>query len=211
MENKTRIYEEGNYDLRIAPVNTIGDGYDEPVTVINGLMKVDITFSQTETNTPADDITDYLSRRSPVKGEGTITFAGLTKAMYKLLYNNIVDSNGVIVVGRGGKPKKVGISFKNTCQAEEGSSENMFTINNATFSVPNINTQSIAEDDTTIRDFALSVKCNPFNYTTSEGKKDRVTYSILNSVDDEAIYEKVKETIYIPDTDTGSLANTEIA
>lgn len=214
MDTKTRVYEEGNYDFRIAPINAAGDGYDEAVTVISGLMKVDITFSQTETNTAADDKTDYLTRRSPVKGDGTITFAGLTKEAYKLLYNNIVDSNGAIVIGRGGAPKKVGISFKNTCQAAEGSSENMFTINNVTFSVPNVSTQSLAEDDTTIREFALTVKCNPFDYTTSDGKKDKVTYSILNSVDDEAIYEEVKEKIYIPDSNTAetSLAeNTEIA
>lgn len=197
-ETKTRIYEEGNYGFMIAPLQS-DNSYGE-VETISGMISIDCTMTRTTTNTAADDIADYLTRTSPETGEGTLTFVGLTKEDYSKLYNAITDSNNVLVFGRKNSTKKVGISFFNTQNYSEGSSTNKFTLNNVTFAMPNVSTTTIAEDDTTIRSFALSFTANPYNYTNSSSNADRCTWSLINSVDDAAIWEDVKDTIYVPDS-----------
>lgn len=197
--DKTRIYEEGNYGFMIQTLKSDGT-YEGTPTKIAGMVSIDCTMSRTITNTAADDITDYITRVSPETGEGTLTFIGLTKEDYKALYNAIVDSNGVLVFGKKNSTKKVGISFFNTQNYAEGSSINKFTLNNVTFSLPNVSTTTIAEDDTTIRSFALSFTANPLNYTDNTSKPDRVTWSLINSKDDSEIWEAVKDTIYVPDS-----------
>jgi hypothetical protein len=75
----------------------------------------------------------------------------------------------------------------------------MFVLPNVTFEMPNISTQTVSEDDTTIREFALTVQANAQAYTTSDNKKDRYTCAIVNSVDNADIYDTVKDTVYVPD------------
>lgn len=202
-EEKSRIYENGNYGFMVATLNEV-EGTYEAAETIEGLVNVDITMSQTSSDIAADDITDYATLIGSVKGEGTITFVGLKKADYEKLYNAITDNNGAIVFGKKAPPKKVGISFFNTQNHSSGNSENKFTLNNCVFSVPNIQTQTVQEDDSTIRSFALSVKCNPYYYTDSEGNRQRITASLLNSEEDKVIYKTAKNEIYIPDKDYAS-------
>ena len=197
--DKTRIYEEGNYGFMVQTLKSDGTYEGTPVK-IEGLISIDCTMSRTITNTAADDITDYITRVSPETGEGTITFTGLSKDSYKALFNAITDTNGVLVFGKKNNTKKVGVSFFNTQNYAEGSSINKFTLNNVTFSLPNLSTTTIAEDNTTIRSFALSFTANPLNYTDNTGNPDRVTWSLINSVDDSDIWENVKDTIYVPDS-----------
>lgn len=197
--DKTRIYEEGNYGFMVQALKSDGTYEGTPVK-IEGLISIDCTMSRTITNTAADDITDYITRVSPETGEGTITFTGLSKDSYKALFNAITDTNGVLVFGKKNNTKKVGVSFFNTQNYAEGSSINKFTLNNVTFSLPNLSTTTIAEDDTTIRSFALSFTANPLNYTDNTSKPDRVTWSLINSKDDSEIWEAVKDTIYVPDS-----------
>ena len=198
MAESKRIYEEGNYEFQIATLNESEGTYGE-VTTIEGLVNVDITMSQTTSNIAADNKTDYLTRKSAMKGSGTITFIGLSKEDYQKLYNLYLDKNTVIVFGSDVAPRKVGISFKNKQGSLTGDSINKFTLNNCVFDLPNLSTQTIQEDDTTIRSFALNVNVNPLEFTNQEGNKDRVTFSLINSVDDTAIWEKVKDLIYVPD------------
>lgn len=200
---KTRIYEEGNNGFMIAPIQA--DGSYGEVIKISGLISVDITMSNTKTAIAADDVTDYIIKQSGTKGEGTITFAGLSKADYAALYDKITDSNGALTFGRRGSPKKVGFSFLNTQEYLEGSSVNKFTINNAYFSIPNLSTTTLAEDDNTIRSLALSVTCSPYTYETTDGKKDTVTWTVLNSEDNVDIWDNVKDQIYVPDKTYSSL------
>lgn len=115
------------------------------------------------------------------------------------MYNKCQDTNNALVFGRKTAPKKIGISFFNTQNYSEGSSENKITINNIMFDLPPISTQTIQQDDNTVRTFGVTVTANPIEYTTKDSKKDRVTFSMLNSVDDSEIYETVREKIYIPD------------
>lgn len=197
---KTRVSEEGNYGFMLAEYNPTEGTYGE-VKKIEGLVSVDITFSQTTENKPADDVVDYLSRSSTVTGSGTITFMGLKRADYIAMYNKCQDDNKALVFGRKTAPKKVGISFFNTQNYSEGTSENKITINNVIFNLPPLSTQTVQQDDNTLRTFAVTVTANPIEYQTKGGAKDRVTFSILNSVDDDAIYEANKDKIYIPDTD----------
>lgn len=197
---QTRVFEEGNYGLKVFPMNsdgTYGTGYE-----IAGTVTVDITFSRTRTNTAADDVVDYLNRTSPEKGEGTITLIGLKKADYEALYANIVDSNGVIVGGKKNQSKRLGVIFYNTKNFAEGSSENMFVLPNCTFELPNLSTQTIQEDDTTTRAFELAVTANAQSFTAN-GVKDRYTWAVVNSVDNSTIYNSVKGTVYVPNQVVG--------
>lgn len=203
-ESKTRIYEEGNYGFMIAPLNT--DGTYGDVQKIEGMVSIDCTMSRTVTNTPADDIVDYITRTSPESGEGTLTFRGLSVEDYEKLYNSITDENGALTFGRRVSPKKVGISFFNTqsykdALGEEKSSTNKFTLNSVIFQLPNLSTTTMAEDDTTTRDFELSFNANAYNFTNKKGGSDRVTWSIVNSEDNADIWENVKDEIYVPDKD----------
>ncbi len=198
--SKKRFYEEGNYDLTIFE-RTItdknpkyGDGKK-----IDGLVSVELTFSSTRTATAADDVVDYLNRTSPVKADGTIKLIGFTTAMYKEFYNNIVDSKGAVVLGKNQQSKAVGIVFYNTENSENGPSENMFVLPNVVFELPNLSTTTLAEDDTTIRDYSLTVSAKTQVYYDESGKKDRYTCAILNSEDNNDIYSSVRGTMYIPD------------
>lgn len=198
---KTRVYQEGNYGMKVFKITSTG--YATGVDV-KGLVNVDITFSRTVTNTPADDIVDYLTRRSPEKGEGTITILGLALKDYKALYNEIADTNNVLVVGQKKMAQKLGIIFYNTEDSAEGTSENMIVLPNCSLEIPNINTQTIAEDDTTVRPFELAITCNPKEFTKKISETatapDRYTYAIVNSVDNADIYNSVKGTVYVPDS-----------
>lgn len=104
-EEKSRIYENGNYGFIVAALNE-KDGTYEAAETIEGLINVDITMSQTSSDIAADDITDYATLIGDVTGEGTITFVGLKKADYEKLYNAITDNNGAIVFGKKRRQRK---------------------------------------------------------------------------------------------------------
>lgn len=200
---KTKVYQEGNYGCKVFKYNESADTYGTGVAV-KGLVNVNITFTRTVTNTPADDIVDYLTRRSPEKGEGTITFLGLALKDYKALYNEIVDTNNVVVLGQKNMSQKLGIIFYNTENSAEGTSENMVVLPSCQLEMPNLATTTIAEDDTTVRPFELAITCNAKNFTKKTGTTttapDRYTMAIVNSVDNADIYATVKDTVYVPDT-----------
>lgn len=200
---QNRIYEEGNYGFKVFPLNA--DGTYGTGTAIEGLVSVDITFSSTKTNTPAEDVIDYLHRESPLKGEGTITLVGLKNSDYAKLYSNCVDTNGAVVGGRKNQSKKVGVIFFNTkTYLDENnapqSKENMISLPNCIFALPNLQTQTIQEDDTTIRNIELSVECNPLNFTTSGGSNDRFTWSMIDADTAGGAWNTIKTSIYFPDS-----------
>ena len=200
---KLKVYEEGNYGFTVFDrIITEANPKYENKEEFGGLVNVDLTFSSTRTKTSADDVADYLNRTSPLKVDGTFTFSGFTKAMYQKLYNNIAGKNGGIVFGKKQQSKAVGVKFYNTENYEGGSSENMYIFPNLVFELPNISTQTIAEDDTTIRDFSVTVSGTAQNYQYQDGetiKRDRFTCAKLNSVDDASIYQDAKDKIWLPD------------
>ena len=200
MANETtsqRVYEEGNYGFMCAELKD--DNTYDTVKKIEGLVSVSLTFSQTTEQKAADDNPSYVTTQSPLKGEGTITFFGMTKQNYIDLYRNVTDNNNALVFGRRGVAKRLGVSFFNTAVSATGKSTNKITLNNVLFSLPPFNSQTLQEDDTTIREFAVPVTCSAFTYTTSEKTKDTVTWSILNSVSDSELFNAYKDNIYIPD------------
>lgn len=196
---KTRVYQEGNYGMKVFKIDESRGEYATQGVAVNGLVTVDITFSRTVTNTAADDVVDYLTRRSPERGEGTITILGMSLKDYKALYNDIVDDNNVLVVGKKRMAQKLGIIFYNHEESAEGSSENMFVLPNCSLEIPNISTATIAENDTTVRPFELAITCNAKNFG-SGADADRFTYAILNSVDNADIYETNRDKMYTPTT-----------
>lgn len=205
---QNRVYQEGNYGFKVFPLNS--DGTYGTGVAIEGLATVDITFSSTKTNTPADDEIDYLHRESPLKGEGTITLIGLKNADYANFFENCVDTNGAVIGGKKNQSKKVGVIFFNTINYKDGngdgvSVENMFSLPNCIFSLPNISTQTVQEDDTTIRSFELGVECNPLNYTTSGGTRERFTWSSISSDEAGTDWATVKQSVYKPDATLSGL------
>lgn len=209
---KTRVFQEGVYGLKVFPLTeTAGTISYGTGVAIKGTANIDITFSSTRTKTPADDITDYLNRTSPLTGDGTITLLGMSKDDYKALYNNIVDSNDVVVGGQDNQTKRLGVVFYNTETYIDSSnatqeSTNMFVLPNAVFELPSISVQTIAEDDTTIRPFELSVKAQ-----SVKNGNVRYTYAVVNSADldgkvGEGAFENVKDKVYVP----GQTVNTSL-
>ena len=183
---QNRVFQEGNYGFKVFPLNS--DGTYGTGATIDGLVNVDITFSSTKTNIPADYTIDYLHRESPLKGEGTITFVGIKNADYAKLFANCVDTNNAVIGGRKNQSKKVGVIFFNTTNFKDGSGvehsvENMISLPNCIFSLPNIQTQTIQEDDTTIRNIELPVNCNPQNFTNEYGDKDRYTWASISKTE----------------------------
>lgn len=197
-----RFIEEGNNGFEVFPI--IDGKHAEEGTKIKGMVSFSGTISSDITNIAADDDPSYLQReKPPTISDGTVKFAGLTKEDYKLLYNNTTDSNGVLIFGRRGMAKKVGIAFNNTrVNADGTTSINRFSILNITFSLPPIETQTVKEDDDTVRAFSVPYKATTYSYTTQDGKPDRALITMVNSEDDKDIWDEVKNKLYIPDMKT---------
>lgn len=196
---ETRYYEEGNFDCIVAELNET-DGTYGTVYQLQGLVNFDGTFSQTTDKKAADDVTDYVVKKSPLTCSGTITFIGLSKNDYKALYANITDGAEALVFGRKGKTKRLGLSFKNT-RVGDTTSINKYTFNSVVLDLPPLSTKTLEEGNTDIREFAIPFTASPYQYTNKAGEKDTVTMSILNSVDDAATYNTNKDKIYIPTQD----------
>lgn len=196
---ETRYYEEGNFDCIVAELNETDDTYGT-VYQLQGLVNFDGTFSQTTDKKAADDVTDYVVKKSPLTCSGTITFIGLSKNDYKALYANITDGAEALVFGRKGKTKRLGLSFKNT-RVGDTTSINKYTFNSVVLDLPPLSTKTLEEGNTDIREFAIPFTASPYQYTNKAGEKDTVTMSILNSVDDAATYNTNKDKIYIPTQD----------
>lgn len=193
--SEDRYYEEGNYGLQVAPLQ--GEGYGE-VHNISGTMNIDITLTTSQSNTPADDEPDYLSRNAVTKAEGTIQFVGMTVDDYLMLYNLDEDDNGVVVFGGGNRAKKLGLSFLNTGHLGTEQLTNKYIFHSVKFTLPNITTQTISEDDDTIREFSVPFTGSAVNYTNSKGERKRGTYSLINSKRNADIWDKVKDIMYYP-------------
>lgn len=200
MAETARCYEEGNFDCIVAELNET-DGTYGTVYKLQGLVNFDGTFAQTTEKKAADDVTDYVVKKSPLTCSGTITFIGLSKADYKALYANVTDGAEALVFGRKGKTRKLGLSFKNTRVAGDTTSINKYTFNSVVLDLPPLSTKTLEEGNTDTREFAIPFTASPYQYTSADGEKDTVTMSILNSVDDATTYNANKDKIYIPAQD----------
>lgn len=206
-----KVYEEGNNGFFIVPLNEDGTYKESELKFIKGLVSLEGTVSQTEDKLPADDEVDYLIRRSPATISGTVTFMGLSDEDYDALYGNIRDKNGVLLFGGTSKAHKVGFVFFNTFHSidalgAETISTNAFVFNSVTFSLPDISTTTVAEDNTDVRQFELNFTASAYNYKTADGATGRVTYSRVNSVKNKEVFDycfasELAEAkhIYIPD------------
>lgn len=193
---KKRVYEEGARNFKIAEYDPTTNTYGT-LSSIEGLVDVDITFSQTTDKKAADDIPDYLMRVAPASGSGTITFIGLSTEQYKLLYNNIVDGNGVITLGDTGTPRRVGIMFDDTEGYAGGTATNRMVIYNCVFGIPSISISTTEEDSTDIRDFELDVTCSSIDVS---GRK--AIASIINSTENATEFTATETAMYVCASDT---------
>lgn len=196
--------EEGNNGFDVYVLNN--DNSYGAGTHISGMISLSATITAESVNIAADDDPTYLTREKPVTIDGTAAFAKMTVADYKALYANITDGNEAVVFGRRGMSKQLGFAFNNTQVFKDGTTaQNRISFLNARFSLPPIETQTIAEDDDTVRPFSIPFKAYTYNYTRKDGTPDRAAITMVNSKDNADIWDKVKDKLYIPDMDLTDL------
>jgi phi13 family phage major tail protein len=194
----SQLYEVGNKKFFAAALNANGTFGEK--TYHEGLVEVKLEFSQEVTEISADDNPAFITLAGAVSGEGTVKFAVLPYSVYSKFFNVSTDRNGAVVIsGKSSKPKQVAFGYYS--QVGDGS-ESMFTLYKAAFSLPSLN--SVSFDGKTIRDLTLNVKISPFDYTDIAGKKQQVSYTILNSAANAEVWANVQDAIYIPDTEVGA-------
>jgi len=188
----SNLYEIGNRKFFAASINANGTfGAKE---YHEGLMEVQIEFESEITDLSADDDPSFVRLSSPLMGEGTVKLAVLPFAIYSKFFDTEIDANGAVVIKSTARPKEVAFGFYSS--VGDGS-ESMFTLYRAVFQLPAL--ASISFDGTAIRDLTLNVKIYPYRYTTAANGTDTVTYTILNSTLNSAIWARVQNVIYIPD------------
>lgn len=192
-----QLYETGNKKFFAANLNS--DGTFGEKEYHEGLMEVSIEFKSETTDISADDDPAFIRLNSPLTGEGTVKFAVLPFNVYSKFFDVTTDKNGVIVIKSEAKSKEVAFGYYTS--VGDGS-ESMFTLYRAAFKIPALN--SISMDGKTIRDLTLDVSIYPYEYTTHGGKKERVTYTILNSKLNDTVWDAVQEDVYIPDSEVGA-------
>lgn len=203
---KTEIpfIEEGNKGFDVYTRNS--DNTFNAGIHISGMMSLSATITAETVNIAADDDPTYMTREKPITVDGTVTFAKMTVSDYKALYANITDGNEAIVFGRRGMTKQVGYAFNNTRVFKDGTTaDQRISFLNAVFSLPPIETQTVQEDDDTVRPFSVPFKAYIHNYTRKDGKSDRAAITIVNSKDNADIWDQVKDKLYIPDMDVSDL------
>jgi phi13 family phage major tail protein len=194
----SQLYEVGNRKFFAATLNANGTFGEK--TYHEGLVEVKLEFSQEVTEISADDNPAFITLAGAVSGEGTVKFAVLPYSVYSKFFNVSTDRNGAVVIsGKSSKPKQVAFGYYS--QVGDGS-ESMFTLYKAAFSLPSLN--SVSFDGKTIRDLTLNVKIAPYEYTDLAGKKQQVSYTILNSAANAEVWANVQDAIYIPDTEVGA-------
>jgi hypothetical protein len=197
VQDISTLYEVGNKKFFAAEL--LASGLFGDKVYHESLMEVKIEFSQEITEINADDNPSYITLAGPVTGEGTVKFAVLPYSIYSKFFNVKADRNGAFVVsGKSAKPKQVAFGYYSSLGDE---SESMFTLYKAVFSLPSLTTVSF--DGKTIRDLTLNVKVYPYEYTDATGKKQQVSYTIINSNLNKDVWDAVQEDIYVPDTEVG--------
>jgi phi13 family phage major tail protein len=194
----SQLYEVGNRKFFAAEL--LANGTFGEKTYHEGLVEVKLEFSQEVTEISADDNPAFITLAGAVNGEGTVKFAVLPYSVYSKFFNVSTDRNGAVVIsGKSAKPKQVAFGYYS--QVGDGS-ESMFTLYKAAFSLPSLN--SVSFDGKTIRDLTLNVKIAPYEYTDIAGKKQQVSYTILNSAANAEVWADVQDDIYIPDTEVSA-------
>jgi phi13 family phage major tail protein len=189
----SQLYETGNRKFFAAELKA--DGTFGEKTYHEGLMELKLEFTQEVTEIGADDDPAFITLGGAVTGEGTVKFAVLPYSVYSKFFNAKTDKNGAVVVsGKSEKPKFVAFGYYS--QVGDGS-ESMFTLYKASFSSPPLN--SVSFDGKTIRDLTIEVKVYPYPYKDGADKQQQVSYTVINSATNAAIWSEVQDDIYIPD------------
>jgi len=194
--NISRLYEVGNKKFFAATLND--DGTFGKKEYHEGLMEVEIEFTSETTDIGADDDMTYIRLNSPLIGEGTVKFAVLPFNVYSKFFDVETDRNGAVIIKSSAKSKEVSFGYYTT--VGDGS-ESMFTLYRAVFKLPALS--SVSFDGTQIRDLTLNVNVYPYEYMTADERKDKATYTILNSLLNKDIWAEVQEEIYKPDAELG--------
>lgn len=192
-----KVVEKGNFDLYFQKRTNdvlLGD-----VVHVQGLISVDLTFSQETTNTAADDVPDFVSMTAPLTVEGTLTILSMSLSDYEKLYTIYTDDNGIHWLGTNTQADKVGYAYKTTVTDALGvQSNNMLSFPNTTISLPSKTSVTVDEDGGEISNVEIPVNSNPVFWVDSLGMRQRSPAGFVNSVDDPEIWAKVKDTVFLP-------------
>jgi hypothetical protein len=186
-----QLHEYGNRNGFFAPLNS--DGSFGAREKFEALIDVNITFSQDSNVVNADD-EEILTRKTPLKGEGTVKIAQLPLTIYSKIFDVDTDANQVIIGKSDSVDKFVAFGLETTVG---NGSNTLIVLYKCSFQVPDLVTTT--DDGQNVRDLSLKVKCYPYKYTAKDGKTKRATFAILNSVAQATAYAAAKLAVYVPD------------
>lgn len=195
-----KYYEQGNYALETQEyTGTAADGkYTGEVKKWYGMMRINLTSNQEDTNIAADDDPSYLTMRPAMTMTGDLTLVGIKLADYQYLFNVNKDKNNMLLFGSKKLAKEVGMSFKITGGTEEGMVTNKLIFFRTTMQLPDISTESLSEDGTTIREVTIGITVKPVQYTDLTGQLDQATYGAFDSETNKEIWDKIKDGLFLP-------------
>lgn len=193
---KNRVIVQGAQNFRVFARNPIDGSYGAGKT-IEGLVNVDITFTQTTDKKAADDNANYRTFKAPATGDGTIQFMGMSKAEFTAIYADITDNNGVINFGSVNGTQSVGIMYDETESYLDDSgiehiSTNRMVIYDVQFAIPSVNGKTREEGNTDTKEFTLNVSCS----SIKSGNRQAV-FAIINSEDDATQFSATDTSMYV--------------
>ena len=199
---KKRVYSEGASNLRVFKYNRVTGTYSATPFVVEGLINVDITISQTKDKKAADNKANYLSRVSPATGDGTIQLMGMSTKMYEEFYADIKDKNGVVNFGSTAEPQGLGLMYDEIesyvgADGNRKTSTNRMVIYDCEFAFPTLSAQTLEEGNTDVKEYSLGVTCSSI-----ENNGRQAIAAIINSVDNPTEFAQTNTEMYILPQDT---------
>lgn len=198
---KNRVITKGAENFRVFKRNPVTGAYGEGYH-IDGLVNVDITFTQTTDKKAAEDNANYRTFKAPATGDGTVQFMGMSKADFIAVYSDITDKNGVINFGSVNGTQSVGFMYDEMESYLDNSgvehiSTNRMVIYDAQFSIPSVNGKTLEEGNTDVKEYSLSVSCS----SVKNGDRQSA-YAIINSVDDATQFASTNTAMYVLPSDS---------
>lgn len=183
----------GNSNLTTRKLNATETGYDEAAVIWNGLVSVDITFTQTNTKFPADNNPNYKSIKGMPSGTGTYTLRGVRYSDYVKITNAINSAEDGVDFGTSDEVMPISLAV--TEEVDDGSQNRHILYKVTVESIPPFSSETVG-DTTTPRDIPISVTVDPLMKPGDNSKWQ--FYKVLNSKENAAKFELNKNDIIFP-------------
>jgi len=187
-----KFYEYGAASLLVADYN--GDGTYGEVNKITGLMSVNVTFTQKETDYSADNNPKYLVTQSPTTADGTIKLIGLSIEEYNKFFNTVTDSKGGVIMGDDVPVKHIGISYVTSAADDTTTDQIKFTMYDCTATLPAETSESSTTDDVKVKDVSIAISATRIFVNDHYMTANKISKTAAG-----ADWETIKDTIYVPE------------